>query len=410
MLTRMEYRSKQIIRQLTLSPPHQLYLRDGEVVIYKRPRSAIWQCRFKQQNNTWVRISTKKSSLENAIQAACLIYDEARFRQKLGLTIKARSFNQIAKTTIEELKKQLDAGTGKVVYKTYITCIEKYFLPYFADTQLESITHSDVSAFEIWRNRQIIKTPKASTLNNFASAWNRLIQTAMNMGWISEQLALPKLSTIGQKSKPRPAFSREEIDQLLAFMVDWAERGRFEAEKLIRPVVRDYVEILLYSGIRHGTEAMGLCWHHIEWYKKDGHRYLRIWVDGKTGGRWLIAKHQAIDALQRCHLRQAKLRDLSFDQLLESRTKLPLFLCANDYRPPSFIGTFRRLLRDCGLLKSLDGQDRTLYSLRHTYATFELLEHKTDIHTLSKQMGNSAALIERHYSKLTATMAADKLA
>ena len=28
----------------------------------------------------------------------------------------------------------------------------------------------------------------------------------------------------------------------------------------------------------------------------------------------------------------------------------------------------------------------------------------------SKQMGNSAAMIERHYSKLTATMAADRLA
>ena len=49
-------------------------------------------------------------------------------------------------------------------------------------------------------------------------------------------------------------------------------------------------------------------------------------------------------------------------------------------------------------------------SLRHTYATLELLNKGTDIHTLSKQMGNSAAMIERHYSKLTATMAADKLA
>jgi len=34
----------------------------------------------------------------------------------------------------------------------------------------------------------------------------------------------------------------------------------------------------------------------------------------------------------------------------------------------------------------------------------------TDIHTLSQQMGNSAAIIEKHYSKLTATMAAEKLA
>ena len=67
-------------------------------------------------------------------------------------------------------------------------------------------------------------------------------------------------------------------------------------------------------------------------------------------------------------------------------------------------------VRDSGLEKSQQGQTRTLYSLRHTYATFELLNNKTDIHTLSKQMGNSAAMIERHYSKLTATLAADRLA
>jgi hypothetical protein len=40
----------------------------------------------------------------------------------------------------------------------------------------------------------------------------------------------------------------------------------------------------------------------------------------------------------------------------------------------------------------------------------ELLKNSTDIHTLSKQMGNSAAMIEQHYGKLTATMAADGLA
>jgi integrase len=47
---------------------------------------------------------------------------------------------------------------------------------------------------------------------------------------------------------------------------------------------------------------------------------------------------------------------------------------------------------------------------RHTYATLELIENRTDLHTLAKQMGNSVAMIERHYSKLTATMAAERLA
>ncbi len=65
---------------------------------------------------------------------------------------------------------------------------------------------------------------------------------------------------------------------------------------------------------------------------------------------------------------------------------------------------------DSGLALVAIGDSRTLYSLRHTYATLEMLRGEVDIHTLSKQMGNSALMIERHYSKLTATMAADRLA
>ncbi len=43
----------------------------------------------------------------------------------------------------------------------------------------------------------------------------------------------------------------------------------------------------------------------------------------------------------------------------------------------------------------LSGQQRTLYSLRHTYATMELLAG-TDIHTVPRQMGTSVLMLERH--------------
>ena len=57
---------------------------------------------------------------------------------------------------------------------------------------------------------------------------------------------------------------------------------------------------------------------------------------------------------------------------------------------------------DTGLLTcSRTGQDRTIYSFRHTYATFALLNDSMDIHTLAIQMGTSIAMIERHYSHLT---------
>ena len=130
----------------------------------------------------------------------------------------------------------------------------------------------------------------------------------------------------------------------------------------------------------------------------------------ETDGRFIIAKHTALAALKRLWARQQAILGISFEGIFDCRLKRPVFTFSSGYQPPSLNGTFRRLMRDSGLLVGGDGQARTLYSMRHTYATIELLENGMDIHTLSRQMGNSAAMIERHYSKLTATMAAEKLA
>ena len=48
-----------------------------------------------------------------------------------------------------------------------------------------------------------------------------------------------------------------------------------------------------------------------------------------------------------------------------------------------------------------DHQCFTHYSIRHSYATLELLAG-TDIHTLSKKMGTSVGMLELHYSKIMA--------
>jgi integrase len=135
---------------------------------------------------------------------------------------------------------------------------------------------------------------------------------------------------------------------------------------------------------------------------------LAIWVNVKTGGGWLIAKHRAVAVFERLNARQRDINGMSFETTFAERLIHKLFRFSDVYQPPSLNGTFRRL-RDTGLLNNEDGQNRTLFSLRHTYATFELLRGGTVIHKLSKQMGNSVAMIERHHSKLTATMAADRL-
>ncbi len=400
----------QVFALLPTAQPQNIHLRDGEVVLYRRSRSLLYQCRYKLADGTWYRQSTRKASIEHAVAVACDLYDEARYRQRLGLAHQTHTFAQIAAVALAELRVKIDASTGRTAYSDYVGCIEKYFLPYFKDKRLEELSHTDIVEFELWRDRQMARKPKASTLMNFASAWNKLLAVAVSRGFISERVPVPKLTTRGEKGTTRPAFSEEEISQLLAFMETWQHEGLRAVEKEMRPLLRDYIEMLLLTGMRHGTEAMGICWRHLEWHTDKGVRYLRIWVDGKTGGRWLIAKHRAVEVLRRLHARQRDICELSFETTFTERLPHKLFRFADGYQPPSLNGTFRRLMRDTGLLKNEQGQTRTLYSLRHTYATLELLRGGTDIHTLSKQMGNSAAMIEKHYSKLTATMAADKLA
>ena len=98
-----------------------------------------------------------------------------------------------------------------------------------------------------------------------------------------------------------------------------------------------------------------------------------------------------------------------FEQLFEQQLDVRVFRAADGTTFTRLDSTWNNLMRDSGLLKSATGERRSLYSLRHTYATFALADG-VPIHTLAKQMGTSVGMIERHYSKLTPMLSADRLA
>ena len=67
-------------------------------------------------------------------------------------------------------------------------------------------------------------------------------------------------------------------------------------------------------------------------------------------------------------------------------------------------------MKDSGLMYGVGSDSkRTLYSLRHTYATLQLMEGR-GIHELAKQMGTSVQMIEQHYSKITPELMAYEFA
>lgn len=127
---------RRLLTSLPTTQPQTIHLRDGELVLYRRSRSLPYQCRYKLADGTWHRQSTGKASLELAIAAACDLYDESRYRQKLGLAHQAHAFAQIAGICFEELRHLIDLKKTKSSLNDYASIIERYFVPYFGERQL----------------------------------------------------------------------------------------------------------------------------------------------------------------------------------------------------------------------------------------------------------------------------------
>jgi hypothetical protein len=118
-------------------------LRDGELTLFRRPGSRVWQYRFKQIDGKWHRASTKKTMLDLAMAVACTQYDEGRYRERLGLSPVQKTFRQIAQTAVEDMQIEIEAGTAKKIYADYCAVIENYLIPYFGDKYLQHLKHKE---------------------------------------------------------------------------------------------------------------------------------------------------------------------------------------------------------------------------------------------------------------------------
>jgi integrase len=168
------------------------------------------------------------------------------------------------------------------------------------------------------------------------------------------------------------------------------------------------VLFLANTGVRHGTEALGLCWRNIEWYGRDGERYLSVNVDGKTNKRTAIARDSVENSLWRQAKLNPRIRAVDFDGLIASKLDEPVFITrlSETVTVHNLNRAFNALLAELDLKTGADGRTRTLYSFRHFYATLNL-ERGVTTHALSRQLGNSTEMIDRHYSKYSPLLNAE---
>ena len=266
---------------------------------------------------------------------------------------------------------------------------------------MTSIDYEELQRFAKWRAGKMGREPIASTLNTHHCDLNRVFEEAIERGYMNRS-HVPVLINKGRDSTRRPDFSVDEYRKLIRVLPSWIDKKREGKSRDMRHLLRDYVLILANTGIRHGTEADNLRWKHITLFEEKGDVFLEMSVRGKTGRRDIICRSGTVNYLKRIQGWCPDVADMSFEELIKAKIDSPVFRLSDGTASLNLRQTFKRLMIDTGLLTcARTGQNRTLYSFRHTYATFALLNDGMDIHTLAIQMGTSIAMIERHYSHLT---------
>ena len=329
----------------------------------KRAGSDNWYARLTLPNGKRLVKSTKALDLETAKEAALRLYYEvdARIQNKLPAT--TRKFRDVARHAIARMETEIREGVGKQAYRDYTQALNKWLIPYFGGTDIAKLDLAAVTAFDAWRTAQNGKVPAQSTINNHNSALNRVLDEAELNGWIVKSLR-PTLLNKGTKTQSRGSFSVEEYRVIYSALRTFHKQTPNEKSAAIRETLRNYVLFLANTGIRHGTEALGLCWRNIEWYERDGERYLAVSVDGKTNKRTAIARDRVVDFLWRQAQLNPSLWAANFDALISSKLDVPVFTTrlSATVTVHNLNRAFNALLDELDLKTGADGRTRTLYS------------------------------------------------
>jgi len=386
-------------------------LREKQLYLVGREGTANWQVHYKVQSlNKWLRKSAGTKDLAKATIVAEDFAADTRAAERRGFPVVSKKFKAVAEVVSEKFKEQIKHGTGKKKYADYYRAIDQYLIPFFGNYNIDRITPAVLNEFDIWRYERIGRRLKQSTQKTHNLALNTVFDHAIESGYMTEFLR-PKYKNTGEAGEARGFFTHEELIALQQYLQQWTAEGRTQATRDLRELLYLFVAFVAATGVRPGTETKELQWRHIEFLDKDHTRLIHIHLpQGKTGARKIIARHELWPVLEKLRELQSAFVDLTLDQLIESKCTEYVFRMRSGERPFSFVNAFGDGIRAAGMLTNgKDTQERSLYSLRHYYATQRILEGYT-YEELEAQMGTSADMLQKHYNHLSVLMIADRLA
>ena len=377
---------------------------DGRIVLYRRSdaRNAVYQVRLRVPgSNGYKRLSTKLSSRRDAEHFARNLYEELYFHVKDGGSLNAPRFGKAFDQWKKDCAKK-NTTLKKGRWDDTIIRVEMYALDYFRDMPVDSIDKKEISAFIEWRyDNYKRKPPSEDSLKRESTALRSFFRFLYENGSIPKIPSFPSAIT-QKKYNRRPTFTQAEWKKIGRNLREWVKAGVPLGKWRDRFIAHQYFLILANTGMRIG-EARTLKWKDLRSVETpDGQRMIAD-VSGKTGQREVVFQKGADVYIKRIYdlRREEEQGHPSPDE--------PVFLSMKTKRPyTTFKRTFGSILNYCGIPAETSKGTRTIYSLRHFYATMRLIEGVSPF-LLSKQMGTSVEMLEKFYGHVITSEVADRI-
>ena len=259
--------------------------------------------------------------------------------------------------------------------------VRLHLLPFLGKHGLSQITAGLIQEYRVHRMQTPVneKPPAQSTLHDEVVTLRLIMKTAIRHNWISY---LPDFSAPYNrvsKVSHRAWFSPDEYKQLYTATRENARKAKGKSWAWAAAQSHDKILFMANTGIRP-DEANWLEYRDIEIVEDDatGETILEIEVRGKRGVGYCKSTTGAVRP---------------FERMIERNQPEP----TDRLFPVDHKRQFNRILDELDLKFDREGNRRTLYSLRHSYISFRLLEG-ADIYQIAKNCRTSVEMIEKHYA------------
>ena len=378
--------------------------KDGAIYLFVRSdyKKPTWFCRVKVPNSKgYVWRSTRTTDEHAAYAFANDLYNQSLVRVLTGNSANAKRLGPALEAYLKQFKPRHDQASvrNKSLLMTRLT-------PFLRGKSFEDVSTALLSEVTT-------ELTKLSSKDRLSPNTVRRINSDLKhfLNWCVEEghlAAVPRFPKIAGDQARRTHFNDADWRRLARYLREFVKVEN-KAVRRDRTMLVNYVLILANTGIRVG-EARTLKWRDIR--QIDGETEagnIVLTVTGKTGLREVVARTSDVKTyLQRIY--DLRVAELTSDE--KSKPELPadsLVFCHPDgLAIGSFKKSFQSLIRAAAVEQDSHGQKRTIYSLRHTYATFRLHEGVHQF-TLARNMGTSVAMLEQFYGHTSNVTSAGEL-